>query len=509
LEAFERAASFEDGYGIPELVRFASEVLFIGRGSERVIRELDAHGVSISSLICDPENADEAGIYCSQVQVVDPNAATVPVNSPVDAIVLGDLTAFSQPWRLLRAAAPFLREGGLAIAECSSGDPSQSHLALHLERAGFLVQIRQGALVGTPRPPVTEPEESASGHESIAELQAALQSEQSARRALQGALDDMQQAFAAMELRISELSGRRLRLESAPSLEHQQALEALQSSLDAALTGQSQAEARLVQADNAWFELYMELQSALNSSTRLQEELAEAHDSLHRVIRTRDHAQSDGAVLKRRAGELENELRDLREQLEEARNQRDRVHALFLESDSAHAKTQEIYAELQAAFETSQRQYQEIDRELIRTQHHYQEIETQLHAAQRNCQTIEAELQSANAQYHVLDRELASTQNHYRRLEGEYASATAQRDAAANQLHDVELSLAEAKAETAALAGELADRTTRLMILTEELCASAQAETAQLTTLIDVVQSSHFWALKRWLARLRFWKRSH
>jgi SAM-dependent methyltransferase len=37
---------------------------------------------------------------------------------------------------------------------------------------------------------------------------------------------------------------------------------------------------------------------------------------------------------------------------------------------------------------------------------------------------------------------------------------------------------------------------------TEELCASVQAESTQMATLIDIVQSSRFWQLKRWLRRL-------
>ena len=42
----------------------------------------------------------------------------------------------------------------------------------------------------------------------------------------------------------------------------------------------------------------------------------------------------------------------------------------------------------------------------------------------------------------------------------------------------------------------------RLLDQTEDTIADMQAESAQLVMLIDTVQSSHFWKLKRWLGRL-------
>ncbi|HKE37847.1 MAG TPA: hypothetical protein VKB39_10445, partial [Candidatus Baltobacteraceae bacterium] len=38
---------------------------------------------------------------------------------------------------------------------------------------------------------------------------------------------------------------------------------------------------------------------------------------------------------------------------------------------------------------------------------------------------------------------------------------------------------------------------------TDAVIASMQAESAQLSKLVDTVQSSHFWRFKRWLNRLR------
>ncbi|MBV8371679.1 MAG: hypothetical protein JOY69_00330, partial [Candidatus Eremiobacteraeota bacterium] len=53
------------------------------------------------------------------------------------------------------------------------------------------------------------------------------------------------------------------------------------------------------------------------------------------------------------------------------------------------------------------------------------------------------------------------------------------------------------------LQGELADSENRLVAQAEEVLASSRAESERLATLIDTVQSSHFWKLKRWLIRLR------
>ena len=53
------------------------------------------------------------------------------------------------------------------------------------------------------------------------------------------------------------------------------------------------------------------------------------------------------------------------------------------------------------------------------------------------------------------------------------------------------------------LQGRLAEMDNVLVAQTEQLLAGTSAERERLLTLIDTVQSSHFWRIKHWLARLR------
>jgi hypothetical protein len=53
------------------------------------------------------------------------------------------------------------------------------------------------------------------------------------------------------------------------------------------------------------------------------------------------------------------------------------------------------------------------------------------------------------------------------------------------------------------LQGKLTEAEHRLVVQTEEMVATVQAERKQLATLIDTVQSSHFWKLKHWLKSLK------
>ncbi len=53
------------------------------------------------------------------------------------------------------------------------------------------------------------------------------------------------------------------------------------------------------------------------------------------------------------------------------------------------------------------------------------------------------------------------------------------------------------------LQGSLAEMDNVLVAQTEQLLAGTSAERERLLTLIDTVQSSHFWRIKHWFARLR------
>jgi predicted nucleic acid-binding Zn-ribbon protein len=96
----------------------------------------------------------------------------------------------------------------------------------------------------------------------------------------------------------------------------------------------------------------------------------------------------------------------------------------------------------------------------------------------------------------ALEMQIQAGAQRERGLESELAQA---RNAIAAQADRIERLV---ETETG-LRARIVESDQQLLMHVEELCANAQAERAQLATLIDIVQSSHFWKIKRWFGALR------
>jgi predicted nuclease with TOPRIM domain len=148
------------------------------------------------------------------------------------------------------------------------------------------------------------------------------------------------------------------------------------------------------------------------------------------------------------------------EEYADAIRQRDEVHRLFLEHDESLRAARERLASLEAEYADVIRQRDQVHQYLIESE--------------RGTERLSQALSETTGQ-------LAQQRSEVERVAGELAALTVRHESLHATFADVER---------------------RFVLQTERLVASIQSENAQLTTLIDTVQSSHFWKLKNWLSRL-------
>lgn len=389
----------------------------------------------------------------------------------------------------------------------------------------------------------------AAGQELLSRTQTALERRTAAivklertRAATQSQLDDAQTALERRTLLTTELQ-RVLKEQRVRFLD----LERF------ALLAVDESERRVADAEDAWFSLYAELHAergrltlaALTFKNReksladLQHELLATREQLQRRQRSDDDALSetraeldasaaalragreraaalaaDVAVLKVRAAGAEQKLEDVSTQLSAE------VAILNVRLVKSENKAAELADELSR---TSQ-QLTRLEQDLVEADRLVQEREAGVSRALEHANRLEAELLRSAALTQFRDTELAETTQAVARLEDELRNAAEQAarledqrlDATAQveRLKDelvktaghaagLEEELAERSRIAAVLQNDLAEMERRLLMQTEELCATTQAESAQLAMLIDTVQSSRFWKFKRWLQRFR------
>jgi chromosome segregation ATPase len=320
-----------------------------------------------------------------------------------------------------------------------------------------------------------------------------------------------------------------------------------------ALLAVDESERRVADAEDAWFSLYAELHAergrltlaALTLKNReksladLQRELLATREQLQRRQRSDDDALADTraeldasaaalragreraaalaadvAVLKVRAAGAEQKLEDVATQLSAE------VAILNVRLVKSENKAAELADELSR---TSQ-QLTRLEQDLVEADRLVREREAGVSRALEHANRLEGELLRSSAHAQLRDTQLAETAQAVARLEDELRNAAEQAarledqrlDATAQveRLKDelvktagraarLEEELAERSRIAAVLQNDLAETERRLLMQTEELCATTQAESAQLAMLIDTVQSSRFWKFKRWLQRFR------
>jgi chromosome segregation ATPase len=329
-----------------------------------------------------------------------------------------------------------------------------------------------------------------------------------------------QSALADAEFRISELAAELAqRAEQIVRLDLE--IESIRTQSSQTAERSSQAESRLEVAGVRIAELQAAIESAQSASedhnrraTRadedralLQHELSEIRMKLDASVERASRAEcgeAEGRVM----------LENVRDELEEVARDRDGIRASLTES-RAHVYTLSVQlAELRGRVEEDERQIAEAGR-------YARHLENDLATAQQGAaaERERADLAEAMHAAVVADRALAAdylddSNRRIREVEERTESILAQMRA---DIEAARKAASEACAARTTLEGEAATLRTRyealderlsftersLVSQTEETIAATQAESAQLATLIDVVQSSHFWKIKRWLKAIK------
>jgi predicted nucleic acid-binding Zn-ribbon protein len=329
-----------------------------------------------------------------------------------------------------------------------------------------------------------------------------------------------QSALADAEFRISELAAELAqRAEQIVRLDLE--IESIRTQSSQTAERSSQAESRLEVAGVRIAELQAAVESAQSASedhnrraTRadedralLQHELSEIRMKLDASVERASRAEcgeAEGRVM----------LENVRDELEEVARDRDGIRASLTES-RAHVYTLSVQlAELRGRVEEDERQIAQAGR-------YARHLENDLATAQQGAaaERERADLAEAMHAAVVADRALAAdylddSNRRIREVEERTESILAQMRA---DIEAARKAASEACAARTTLEGEAATLRTRyealderlsftersLVSQTEETIAATQAESAQLATLIDVVQSSHFWKIKRWLKAIK------
>jgi chromosome segregation ATPase len=329
-----------------------------------------------------------------------------------------------------------------------------------------------------------------------------------------------QSALADAEFRISELAAELAqRAEQIVRLDLE--IESIRTQSSQTAERSSQAESRLEVAGVRIAELQAAVESAQSASedhnrraTRadedralLQHELSEIRMKLDASVERASRAEcgeAEGRVM----------LENVRDELEEVARDRDGIRASLTES-RAHVYTLSVQlAELRGRVEEDERQIAQAGR-------YARHLENDLATAQQGAaaERERADLAEAMHAAVVADRALAAdylddSNRRVREVEERTESILAQMRA---DIEAARKAASEACAARTTLEGEAATLRTRyealderlsftersLVSQTEETIAATQAESAQLATLIDVVQSSHFWKIKRWLKAIK------
>ena len=322
----------------------------------------------------------------------------------------------------------------------------------------------------------------------------------------------------------------------------------------------ARARANALQLEAAWFDVYAELDEArdrlahveeleetllavrADASTRSKaDELAivQARETLAAERSTNAALRAESEVLRSLWKSTYSVIRESRgrvdilaAELEEYRNEgrrllgesRDRADALAAEAATLHAKVAEFEggrSELERRLLRSERSGQQFERDASAKQAQIDEgaqyarhIELALEATRKAALAErivmrdyadeiralgEARCQNYEAIVVRLNRE---AEENLARTEGLVHETAQLREAHDQRIAELQANVAAASAYGENMRELLAGAERRLLDQTENVVADMQAESAQLVLLIDTVQSSHFWKLKRWLSRL-------
>ena len=343
------------------------------------------------------------------------------------------------------------------------------------------------------------------------------QGELAIRHELMIALDEARQTADTLEQRVGELTRRRIAREET----HAQALQRqaeLQATIDRLLGDLADLQDREQKAEAAWFSVYEEfeefrlrseaqreeLMRELNYNQTARDELAarvelipqlesaleasraDARAIVARFEQWRERATSASDAAAKAAGA---NLAALRDELSETQRERDEALQLHRRAVDAADAERQRFSRLDAELLDVVRQRNDVHALYLGSERALSALRDRFAPVQAELTTSRAELTTARAELTTARAELVLALQRADRAEadlGELGRAQ----------------VAELTARCEELEASAAEMERRFVAQTEQLVGDLRSESAQIATLIDVVQSSHFWKLKRWLSRL-------
>jgi hypothetical protein len=444
-----------------ELLSSAHNVLLVGDAAEELLHALDQRGCSIAYVLTGSMDEDEARIFATQVAVAPPHDLTIPPDlraSTPDAVVLCDPTdRLSDLANVLKEARHILTEDGIVVA--GLGTPRFEIFT----RAGYVIEgaddVRSvmGSLLVKARPAATAQLTTLrrAGTESVEALCLELEREQAARNQLLDALATAERSASDIQRKASDIAARRsddeaqvraLLGEREARLKLQIALLLSQHTIDAAQRDAAKAE-------TAWYGLLTQLEST--------------------------RADADKAFAQMRA------------MLENARRERDVAKAHVDRLTALEASSKERTAELQ-------RRITGLEHDVTDGAAYVKRLLVELEAIRSASLADKAVMQA------YADDVRESSERIVNELRTQVVEIT---ERERRSVENLQTALRETESRLSAENRELRERVAAaeavLAAQTDAVIATMQAESAQLSQLVDTVQSSHFWRFKRWLSRLR------
>ncbi|MGA8535007.1 MAG: methyltransferase domain-containing protein [Candidatus Tumulicola sp.] len=241
---------------------------------------------------------------------------------------------------------------------------------------------------------------------------------------------------------------------------------------------------------------------AANSELQVERAAAEAQLGEHaakvseletQLEAIRKAAHADKLVMREYADESRMRAERLEKEFEGAIRQRDDLYLRVVDNDRVMRESSENNARLDEQIQRLEARLGEEYARTVRAQAELARSETMIAELTASSESTIARL---SARASSLENDVAHQQAVLQHLRETTGSERGRADAAAAEL-------ATLTVRYEILQGGLAEMDNLLVAQTEQLLASTSDERDRLLTLIDTVQSSHFWRIKHWLARLR------
>jgi 2-polyprenyl-3-methyl-5-hydroxy-6-metoxy-1,4-benzoquinol methylase/chromosome segregation ATPase len=258
--------------------------------------------------------------------------------------------------------------------------------------------------------------------------------------------------------------------------------------------GELESSDKIAAIESACDELLSEAAQAVDEARAQQRHAATNVSELDAQLEAvRKAALADKVVMRAYADDFRQRAERAEAEFAEAIRQRDQLYLRVVDNDRALREAAQYSSKLESALkdleEAASQERSRSEQALAQAVEHSEKLASDV-------RELERRFSDAHSHATSLENELASQQAVLQHLR-----TSAERDHA--RADSVAAELASLTVRHEILQGEFAESENRLVAQTEDVLASSRAEAERLATLIDTVQSSHFWKLKRWLMRLR------